>query len=122
MLSMVLVLRIPGRKRRFHEKSYYSLGKTSTFRCFTDVYRFFGLYWETFFSGSGRIRNDTRISNDFYYSHLYRFLPIFTDFYRCLPIFRTFFLLPTFFLPSSSTECIIRQLVYRVYYSPGSLP
>ena len=29
---------------------------------FTDFYRFFGLSWETPFSGSSRIRDDTRIS------------------------------------------------------------
>ena len=39
-----LSLRIPRRKRRFHEKSYYSLGNK---RQLSDFCRFFGLSWET---------------------------------------------------------------------------
>ncbi len=40
-------LRIPRRKRRFLEKSYYSLGKIDNFLFFSEFYRFFLLSWET---------------------------------------------------------------------------
>ena len=36
-----LSLRIPRRKRRFHERCYYSLGKNDNFPIFTDFSRFF---------------------------------------------------------------------------------
>ncbi len=42
-----LFLRIPRRKRRCLEQSYYSLGKSDYFLTFTDFYRIFGLSWET---------------------------------------------------------------------------
>ena len=37
-----LSLRIPRRKRRFHEKSYYSLGKNVNFLIFADFSDFLG--------------------------------------------------------------------------------
>ncbi len=62
-------LRIPRRKRRFLEKSYYSLGKTDNFPISPRFLPIFGLPWETStlknyhpedseHSGSGRISFD----------------------------------------------------------------
>ncbi len=66
-----LFLRIPGRKRRFLKKCYYSLGENDNFPIFTDFYRIFRLSWETSpqidstpeaskRSGSGRIEFSSR--------------------------------------------------------------